>query len=94
MAVVALYVIHPTCTASMLSFFSCEKLLDGLTVLRSDRGTQCFTPDWFSTGFTVVIPALYLFCHLTPASLVLLMRGHTQVRPAPATSIVYFLELV
>ena len=78
MAVVALYVIHPTCTAAMLSFFSCENLVDGLTVLRSDRGTQCYTPAWFDMGFTVVVPALYLFCHLAPASLVLLMRGRTQ----------------
>ena len=77
-AVVALYVIHPLCTASLLSFFSCEKLLDSLTVLRSDRGTQCYTPSWLNTAFTVVVPSMYLFCHLVPASCVLLMRGHTQ----------------
>eukprot|EP01046_Picozoa_sp_COSAG06_P009822 COSAG06_NODE_520_length_14748_cov_4.841423_2_plen_4490_part_00 len=77
-AVVATYVIHPLCTTSLLSFFSCEKLLDSLTVLRSDRGTQCYTPAWVSTAFKIVIPCLYVFCHLMPASVVLLMRGHTQ----------------
>ena len=77
-ATVAMYVVHPASAGSLLGFFSCEKLLDGLTVLRADRGTQCYTSHWFGVGFIVVIPALYVFCHLVPAGLALQLRGQVQ----------------
>jgi hypothetical protein len=77
-AVVSFYILHPTSTAWLLTMFSCETLLDGMAVLRADRGVQCYTGSWMGAAMGYGLPALYLICHVVPAGTALVLRDAVQ----------------
>ena len=72
---VGLYVVHPALLFRLLSMFACVDLEPNLSVLRSDRGAQCYTGSWATIACLIVLPALYAFCHALPGLAVLTIRN-------------------
>jgi hypothetical protein len=60
--VILLFILHPSLVRETLYLLPCQRLEDGLSVLRTDPGIVCGTPEHVRWILMVAIPSMVVWC--------------------------------
>jgi predicted outer membrane repeat protein len=60
--VILLFILHPSLVRETLYLLPCQRLEDGLSVLRTDPGIVCGTPEHVRWMLMVAIPSMVVWC--------------------------------
>merc|ERR1712224_622461 len=75
------FMLHAPVSRTLFQWFNCRRIGGKHAYVRSDLSTRCFTPEYLSYSWAVVVPLLLVFCLGLPLFMIaFLFRNRKHLR--------------